>query len=162
MINFTSHNLVDTQNLAKILARVIQPGSLILLSGPLGSGKTAFTQAFGRQLGIDRAIKSPTYTIAKEYELNQLADRMVHIDAYRLEEGGADTVDFDLFFDQQTISLVEWPQYIMDYLPKNYIKIAFELVEQNQRQIEITLSPKADNNHQIIFQKFEDHIERID
>ncbi|MGF3227061.1 tRNA (adenosine(37)-N6)-threonylcarbamoyltransferase complex ATPase subunit type 1 TsaE [Facklamia sp. P12932] len=162
MINFTSHNLEDTKSLAKILAKVIQPGSLILLSGPLGSGKTAFTQAFGRSLGIDRAIKSPTYTIVKEYELQQVAERVVHIDAYRLEEGGADTVDFDLFFDRQSICLVEWPQFITDYLPKSHIEIAFKLLDQNQRQIEISLSPQADNKHQIIFQKFRDHIERGD
>ncbi|SDG10350.1 tRNA threonylcarbamoyladenosine biosynthesis protein TsaE [Facklamia miroungae] len=161
-MKYTSHSLTETQALAKTLAQIIQPGSLILLSGPLGSGKTAFTQAFGQTLGIQRAIKSPTYTIVKEYELDQVADRLIHIDAYRLEEGGADTVDFEQFLDPRTLCLVEWPEFIMDYLPKEYIKIQFELIDKQQRQIVISLSPQADQKHETIYQDLLRHIERID
>jgi len=89
-----THSAQDTQALAASLAPVLPAGTWIRLEGDLGAGKTTFTQGLGKALGIARAIKSPTYTIVKEYDLEgQAAPRLIHIDAYRLEEGGADTVD---------------------------------------------------------------------
>ena len=59
----------ETQALANELAALLHPGTVILLDGPLGSGKTTFTQGLGKALGVKRAIKSPTYTIVKEYSI---------------------------------------------------------------------------------------------
>ena len=84
-----THSAQDTQALAASLAPVLPAGTWIRLEGDLGAGKTTFTQGLGKALGIARAIKSPTYTIVKEYDLEgQAAPRLIHIDAYRLEEGG--------------------------------------------------------------------------
>ncbi|MBF6626070.1 tRNA (adenosine(37)-N6)-threonylcarbamoyltransferase complex ATPase subunit type 1 TsaE [Aerococcaceae bacterium zg-BR9] len=123
MEQFYIQSLADTRFLAEQFAKSVQPGMVVVLDGPLGSGKTTFTQAFGKALGIRRAIKSPTYMIVKEYRYP--AGRLVHIDAYRLEEGGADTIDFTSYLSEDTIILIEWAQFLEEYLPENHLKIQF-------------------------------------
>ncbi len=126
----------ETQLFAALLAQYIHKGQVIRLEGPLGSGKTTFTQGLGRALGIQRAIKSPTYTIVKNYPLEE--GEFIHIDAYRLEEGGADTVDIDAFMHADAITLIEWAQFIEDYLPEKYLTIYFELSDDfNHRRLNI-------------------------
>lgn len=123
VIEFNIYAVEETQEIAKRLATKAQPGMVILLDGPLGSGKTTFTQAFGKALGIQRAIKSPTYTIVKEYDYS--TGKMVHIDAYRLEEGGADTIDLAGYLATDAIILIEWSEFLSDYLPENRLRITF-------------------------------------
>ena len=120
-----THSAQDTQALAASLAPVLPAGTWIRLEGDLGAGKTTFTQGLGKALGIARAIKSPTYTIVKEYDLEgQAAPRLIHIDAYRLEEGGADTVDLASYRQQGDLVLVEWAQFIETELPTVYLDLA--------------------------------------
>lgn len=124
----------ETQALASTIAKHILPRTVILLEGPLGSGKTTFTQAFGKALGIKRAIKSPTYTIVKEYPLDK--GMLIHIDAYRLEDGGAETIDLDRYLDEDTIILIEWATFLEEYLPEDRIKIIFRPKDNaNEREI---------------------------
>jgi len=73
-----------TRELGAALAELAEPGDLILLAGDLGAGKTAFTQGFGRGLGIEERITSPTFTLAREYDGGRLL--LHHIDVYRLEQ----------------------------------------------------------------------------
>ncbi len=77
----------DMQQLGERVAKLVRGGDVLLLSGPLGAGKTTFAQGFGMGLGIDEPIVSPTFTIARELD-GRFADgghaHMVHVDAYRL------------------------------------------------------------------------------
>lgn len=77
----------DMRALGKRLAKVVHGGDVLLLSGPLGAGKTTLAQGFGQGLGISEPIVSPTFTIARELE-GRFADgrcaHLVHVDAYRL------------------------------------------------------------------------------
>lgn len=154
---YESEDLQDTQELARQCAQVIQPGTLLLLKGPLGSGKTAFTQALGKALGIQRAVKSPTYTIIKEYDLPASERRLVHVDAYRLEDGGADTVDLEPYFDDRTICVIEWPQFIEEYLPNDYLEINFEPQGLDQRRLSLVLASGASPKHQELLEALDQH-----
>lgn len=137
----------ETQALAAELAKVLQPGTVVLLDGPLGSGKTTFTQGLGKALGIKRAIKSPTYTIVKEYSIEGVTPLdLIHIDAYRLETGGADSIDLHSYLRPDTVVFIEWSQFIADYLPETFIKIRFvPQSELNNRQIEISVHGETNN-----------------
>ncbi len=77
----------DMQQLGERVAGLVHGGDVLLLSGPLGAGKTTFAQGFGAGLGIDEPIVSPTFTIARELD-GHFADggraHLVHVDAYRL------------------------------------------------------------------------------
>ena len=77
----------DMRALGERIAHAVQGGAVLLLSGPLGAGKTTFAQGFGRGLGIGEPIVSPTFTIARELD-GRFSDgspaHLVHVDAYRL------------------------------------------------------------------------------
>lgn len=77
--------------LGKSIAKIVRETDVILLSGPLGAGKTTFAKGFGQGLGIKEPIVSPTFTIARELKgtfSNGKAANLIHVDAYRL--GGKD------------------------------------------------------------------------
>lgn len=136
------NNLEETQKLAQKLAPQLKTGMTVLLKGPLGSGKTAFVKAVGKALGVERAIKSPTYTIVKTYELPGREEELVHVDAYRLEKGYAESIDLDAYLNAGAIIFIEWPQYVKEFLPDNYLMIEFELLDLDRR--ELTFSQVGD------------------
>jgi tRNA threonylcarbamoyladenosine biosynthesis protein TsaE len=111
-----------TATLAEALARRARPGDLIALSGPLGSGKTAFARAFIRALAPGEEVPSPTFTLVQTYETSHGA--VWHFDAYRLERP-EDAVELGI--DEALsdgIVLVEWPERIAPLLPEVRIEIA--------------------------------------
>ncbi len=96
--------------------------SLVTLSGELGAGKTAFTKACAKALGVEESVTSPTFVLEKVYSLDPSATafkRLVHIDAYRLESGAElAPLGFDeLLKDPKTLILLEWPEKVADALP---------------------------------------------
>ena len=114
---------------------------IVLLSGDLGSGKTTFTQGFARGLGINSYIKSPTFIILQNYEIegNKNFKKFVHVDAYRLENGqelrkiGVEKI----LADPEKIVLIEWPENVSEILPKEVIKVSLKHLDNNKREIVI-------------------------
>jgi tRNA threonylcarbamoyladenosine biosynthesis protein TsaE len=128
-----------TQALAQNLAARLQPGDLVTLSGPLGAGKTTFTQGLARGLGVADNVTSPTFVLMTEY-----AGRapLVHLDAYRLEGACYDAVRdsgvLDFALRDDAVKVVEWPEYVADWLPVARFALRFEPGErENERVIEI-------------------------
>lgn len=146
----TSRSLQDTHELAQQLAKLVPLGSVVVLEGMLGSGKTTFTQGFGKALGVQRAIKSPTYTIVKDYSVEDGV--FVHIDAYRLEDGGADTIDLDSYMTDDAIIFIEWAQFVADYLPLDYLCVRIEAQSDSTRRITISSIGNDDTYHQVVQQ----------
>lgn len=94
--------------------------ALITLQGDLGAGKTTFTQALAKKLGVKEAVVSPTYVLMKSYALEgQPFERLVHIDAYRLtdahEFAALDPASF--LMDTGALVVIEWPERIEGALP---------------------------------------------
>lgn len=119
-------HLADLESLiheAQAFARTLTPtasATLVTLSGELGAGKTSFTQGVAQALGITEPVTSPTFVLERVYELTgQSFERLVHIDAYRLESGRAlGALGFDeLMQDAQNLVLLEWPERVQDALP---------------------------------------------
>jgi len=102
--------------------------TLVTLSGELGAGKTAFTKAVARALGVEDAVTSPTFVLEKIYALpkEKMFKRLVHIDAYRLEKGiDLAPLGFDeLMQDTGSLILLEWPEKVADALPAPAVKIS--------------------------------------
>ena len=95
-----------------------------LAYGTLGAGKTCFAQGLAAGIGITKKVNSPTFNIIKEYLGNKL--NFYHIDAYRLEDkNSVSDIGFEeIFGDLESISYVEWPEFIIDYLKGyNVIKL---------------------------------------
>lgn len=112
--------------------------TIVALSGELGAGKTFFTQNLAKALGIEMAVKSPTFVIEKIYDLGgQKWDRLVHIDAYRLESkddlGG---IGWDgLVNDPRNLIVVEWPEKIAGGIPEDVVTIKFKTIDDERREV---------------------------
>lgn len=125
-----------TMALGQRLAPNLQPRDVILLDGDLGAGKTTFTKGLALGLGITRNVKSPTFTIIREYQGGRLP--LYHMDVYRLEEGGGDELGLDEYFNGDGVNVVEWSKFIADELPENYLRIVFrrdDAAGENQRTL---------------------------
>jgi tRNA threonylcarbamoyladenosine biosynthesis protein TsaE len=130
-------DVAETRALAGALAELARPGDLVLLSGDLGAGKTAFAQGFGKGLGIDEPITSPTFTLAREYQGERL--RLHHLDVYRME-AMAELFDVDLpeLLDDEAVVLVEWGDAIAPAVPADYLEVQLLLGEgDDERRVEL-------------------------
>ena len=123
----------DTDAFAQKLAAQVQAGDIICLEGNLGAGKTTFTKYFAKALGIDQAIKSPTYTIIREYEDNDIP--LYHMDAYRLEETGSDSVGLEDYLNGEGVTIIEWPQFVVQDLPKDYLWLTLSATSETSREV---------------------------
>jgi tRNA threonylcarbamoyladenosine biosynthesis protein TsaE len=109
--------LEDTGRLAAEILRRTKPGSLLLLEGPLGAGKTTFVSLLARELGSSAAVSSPTYTLIHEYPTPQ--GLLVHVDAYRLPDVQALLdLGFDEYLDRARLVVVEWGAALLEVYPE--------------------------------------------
>ena len=130
------NSLAEMHKLGARICTQLKPGDLLLLSGPLGAGKTALTQGIGQALGIEN-ITSPTFVISRIHE-GQPA--LVHVDAYRLQ-GEVTALFDDLDLESllpTSITVVEWGDGLADRLSDEYleIKIGFGNLD-DQRELSI-------------------------
>jgi tRNA threonylcarbamoyladenosine biosynthesis protein TsaE len=75
----------ETRELAAALARLAEPGDVLLLVGGLGAGKTTFAQGFARGLGVAGPVTSPTFTLVRQYACEGRVRQLLHADVYRLD-----------------------------------------------------------------------------
>lgn len=122
-----------TLNAAEKLGTLLQPYDVILLNGDLGAGKTTFTQGLARGLAIKRPIKSPTFTLIREYQTGRLP--LYHMDMYRLENAAANDLDLSDYFAQPAVIVIEWSQFISEQLPAQYLQIELQYLGLTQRQL---------------------------
>ncbi len=111
-LELASDSAESTQALAAAVATRCVPGDVLLLSGDLGAGKTTFAQGFGRALGIDEPVTSPTFTLVRQYEVAAGPGGirvLLHADVYRLEHL-AEVADLGLgqLVEDAGVALVEW------------------------------------------------------
>lgn len=129
----TTHSPQETKALAHSIALLLNEGSVITLSGDLGAGKTTFTQGLAKGLEIQKMVSSPTFTIMKMYN-GRL--KLTHIDAYRLE-GLHQDLGFEELIGTQGVCVIEWPEYIKELLPQDYLEITLTRLDEDDRLIEL-------------------------
>ncbi|HEY1672925.1 MAG TPA: tRNA (adenosine(37)-N6)-threonylcarbamoyltransferase complex ATPase subunit type 1 TsaE [Streptosporangiaceae bacterium] len=115
------------QDLGRRLAAGLRAGDLLVLTGPLGAGKTTLVQGIGEGLGVRGPITSPTFVIARVHPSLTGGPALVHADAYRL--GGVAEID-DLDLDSSTassVTVVEWGEGLAEGLSEDRLEIAIEL-----------------------------------
>ncbi|MDR2834381.1 MAG: tRNA (adenosine(37)-N6)-threonylcarbamoyltransferase complex ATPase subunit type 1 TsaE [Streptococcaceae bacterium] len=139
MFSIKINNLEQTQELGVYLGKTAQPSNNIILSGDLGAGKTTLTKGIGQGIGIKQMIKSPTYTIIREYEQGRMP--LYHMDVYRVQEG-IDELGLDDYFEGNGLSVIEWGEMLGEELPEDYLKITIEKIEDTDKRI-IYFEPKG-------------------
>ncbi|MFM9276413.1 tRNA (adenosine(37)-N6)-threonylcarbamoyltransferase complex ATPase subunit type 1 TsaE [Paenibacillus jiagnxiensis] len=133
---YLARSVADTDRLASALAARSFAGSVIVLDGELGAGKTAFSKAFARHLGVEGVVNSPTFTLIKEYE-GRLP--LYHMDVYRLDENEAGELGLDEYFYGTGVCLVEWGSLILSLLPEECLHIVIEhTASPDERLIHLT------------------------
>jgi tRNA threonylcarbamoyladenosine biosynthesis protein TsaE len=111
----TTHSEAETAAAGRDFARGLAAGSVVLLSGDLGAGKTAFVRGMAEGLGIDPAgVSSPTFTLVQEYRGGRLP--LYHVDLYRLQSVEVDDLGLDEITLSGGVTAIEWP----DRLPRGF------------------------------------------
>jgi len=130
------NNLAEMHKLGARIGVQLKAGDLLLLSGPLGAGKTALTQGIGQALGIEN-ITSPTFVISR---IHPGKIPLVHVDAYRLQEGSTaifDDLDLESYLPT-SITVVEWGEGLANRLADEFLEIQIEFgVKDDQRLISV-------------------------
>lgn len=120
-----------TRDLGHRIAAALRPGDLLVLAGPLGAGKTTFTQGLGEALGVRGRVTSPTFVLAR---VHRGPLPLVHVDAYRLREPGARALDLDdLDLDaalEDSVTVVEWGDGLVEHLSEDRLEVRLARVEQ--------------------------------
>ncbi|MGC5627336.1 tRNA (adenosine(37)-N6)-threonylcarbamoyltransferase complex ATPase subunit type 1 TsaE [Georgenia sp. Z1344] len=119
----TAPTAEDTRALAARLAAHLRAGDLLVLTGPLGAGKTTFVQGLGAALGVRGTIASPTFVIAREHVGQGGGPGLVHVDAYRLAGAGdLDALDLDSSLEE-SVTVVEWGEGTAEALAESRLDV---------------------------------------
>lgn len=112
----TSRSEDETRRIAAGLAVTLTPGSVLLLSGDLGAGKTAFARGLAEGLGLDPDdVTSPTFTLVHEYRGGSLP--LIHVDLYRLDRAELDEIGLDQDLAATGVTAVEWAERLTRAVP---------------------------------------------
>lgn len=134
----------DTRAFGRKLAMSLQAGDLVVLSGPLGAGKTALTQGIGEGLGVTGRVTSPTFVIARVHP-GPLP--LVHVDAYRLRDSGRIDLD-DLGIDEEldrAVVVVEWGEGLVERLADSHLDVRLERHDDDRRTVSVVgIGPRWD------------------
>ncbi len=130
-----SGSFEQTVSIGEQIGSRLEPGDVISLEGPLGSGKTSFVKGVARALDIREEITSPSFTLISEYR-GKLP--LYHMDLYRIDS----TEEFELLGAEELIygrgvTVIEWAEKMREYLPEKRISLLFRLRENGEREIDI-------------------------
>jgi tRNA threonylcarbamoyladenosine biosynthesis protein TsaE len=120
-----SYSVEETMAAGKDFASSLVPGSVVAVRGTLGSGKTCFVSGVCDGLGVSVRVTSPTFTIINEYP--SPVATVAHIDMYRIRDYREVTeLGLEEYFCDRYISLIEWPEKVVDLLPPSHFEIVME------------------------------------
>jgi tRNA threonylcarbamoyladenosine biosynthesis protein TsaE len=115
-VTHTSNSEADTRAIAAALSPSLLPGAVVLLSGDLGAGKTAFVRGLASGLGVDPdEVTSPTFTLVHEYRGGRLP--LIHVDLYRLDRAELDEIGIDSDLAAAGVTAVEWSARLARPIP---------------------------------------------
>jgi tRNA threonylcarbamoyladenosine biosynthesis protein TsaE len=151
-MKYTISTMEEMEKLAKETVSSLVPNifsaTVVGLYGELGAGKTTFTQSVARALGIGETVVSPTFVIEKIYRtvassehVASSFERLIHIDAYRLESGD-ELLKLgwkEIISDPKNLILIEWPERVADIMPEHTKVMINHLENETSREIEVVV-----------------------
>lgn len=151
-IKIYSKSISDTEMLAEKFANLVcETGAFVCLHGDIGAGKTAFTRAVCKALGVKQKVTSPSFVILNEYKSGKIP--VYHFDLYRLEKEGISTVASELeeYSCGKILTMVEWAEFSPETdLPFDRIIVKIEYLDDNKRMF--TFDAVGDKSEKIIKQ----------
>lgn len=132
-ISVKSLNSSFTMSLGEKLSKIFSGGTVICMTGDLGAGKTTFVRGIAKGLNIKDVVQSPTFNIMKVYFKGDKP--LIHIDAYRLADLNND-IGLDEYIGYESgITVIEWPEYIKNFIPNNAIQVEIKHLGNDERMI---------------------------
>lgn len=139
------NNKAKTEEFIRTFAKSLRTGDVIALHGELGAGKTTIASLIAKYLGFTDRVQSPTFVLARLYknrDSGKTSDGIKtihHLDLYRIQKA-EELQDFginDYFNDPGAITLIEWPEVAINFLPKRTVHIYIEIVGFEERKINV-------------------------
>lgn len=124
-----TYNEMELVAIGERIGTLCEPGQLLILSGDLGAGKTTLTKGLAKGLDIDQMIKSPTYTIVREYEGTM---PLYHLDVYRIGDD-PDSIDLDEFLYGEGLTVIEWGELLDLTMLDDYLFVRIEKEGEGRR-----------------------------
>lgn len=136
----------DTTEIGRVLGAWLRAGDVVLLSGPLGAGKTTLTQGIAAGVGVADYVTSPSFTIVNEYRPKRprAHPTFYHLDLYRIS-GAAEALDFGLeeYVGGEGIAVVEWAERAAEAMPSDYLLARLSIVDVETGERLIELCPRG-------------------
>jgi len=140
MVELESSSPEETERIGAAVARELEPGDVVAVSGELGTGKTTLVRGAARSLGIEGPVTSPSYTVGNRYPGDP---DVSHLDLYRFEGmSDAEWGDLEAYFEGAVV-FVEWPEAGEAFLPPERIRIRLRHLGEGRRLISLESSEKA-------------------
>lgn len=141
--------VIDNPNdmicLGEEIGKELKENMVILMEGDLGAGKTTLTKGIAKSLGVTRVVNSPTFTILKIYEGDLT---LYHMDVYRLDNESGDEY-LEEYFEAGGVTVIEWAHQVSDILPKNYLLITIDYLDNSARRITLEAADLEGNEEYI-------------
>jgi tRNA threonylcarbamoyladenosine biosynthesis protein TsaE len=133
----------DTRAYGERLGAALHAGDLVVLTGPLGAGKTVLAQGIGAGMGVAGRIVSPTFVIARVHQpSNGAGVPLVHVDAYRLRSlAEVDDLDLDVAMTESVL-VVEWGGGLVEHLAEEHLEVRLERRPDSEQRV-VTLVPRG-------------------
>jgi tRNA threonylcarbamoyladenosine biosynthesis protein TsaE len=133
-------NNVSLEKMKEVAAEVwelLPAKGVVCFNGEMGAGKTTFINALAKIAGVTEETSSPTFSIVNEYRTAN-NNKLYHFDCYRIEDE-TEAMDFGIeeYFEDQAISLVEWPSKIESLLPAQRLEVSIVMNSQELRDIKL-------------------------
>jgi len=130
ILDTVSHSEEQTRRLGRRLGELLGPDDVVLLSGPLGSGKTRLAQGIALGLGIEDPVTSPTFALVHEYSGRM---RLYHLDFYRMERPDEILhLGFEEYFYGGGVTVAEWPEQVVG-LPCEHLLVRCKPISETKR-----------------------------
>jgi tRNA threonylcarbamoyladenosine biosynthesis protein TsaE len=145
VLQLTTSSVEETEVLGEKLGELARPGMLVLLTGDLGAGKTAFARGVARGLGVEGPVTSPTFTLVEEH---QGKIPFYHLDVYRLNDP-EELVDigYEEYTDGDGLCLIEWGDLVREWLATEQLEIKINGVGERRT---LTFIPQGSQYEQLV------------
>ena len=128
-MSFSVSTSEQMQAFGKQIGALLTAGDVVVLSGPLGAGKTTFVQGLAEELNVQGAVTSPTFVVSRVHKPKGTGLALVHVDAYRLSSQ-SDLVDLDLDATKNAAFIIEWGKEFVSGFTENWLEIDIDRAQE--------------------------------
>jgi len=115
----------EMRSFGHLLSTQLRSGDIIVLTGPLGAGKTTLVQGIGEGLAVSGDVTSPTFVVARQHKPSSIGLGLTHVDAYRLKNAD-DLVDLDIDDDKPHVTVIEWGEPFVQHITDSWLAVTIE------------------------------------